>query len=192
MITKTNKYVLSILLTFSVCAHAETFLIKLTEDDQSWLAQKFSKIDTRYRTEERIDETQNIWTTRKHYRFLDETHGLSIKCSEDYKMNSAAPINRVCNVTFNNELSIDGTLEVHDGFMPVFIVAEIKDFEIAKILYTAINNGMNSKEVFYNTKEMIPFKHSTTGQTFPAFRLRIDCKCDEHFENYSCIASAVK
>ncbi|OFZ49762.1 MAG: hypothetical protein A2381_18095 [Bdellovibrionales bacterium RIFOXYB1_FULL_37_110] len=192
MITKTNKYVLSILLIFTVCVQAETISIKLTQDDQSALANRFSKIDLNYRTEELFQESPYDWTRKIQARFLDEKFGLYIKCSQDFVRNAVVPTNGVCEVVFNYEQNEEGILEVHDGFMPLFAIAEIKDKSMAKILYGAISNGINMEKAFFQTREMLTFKHPTTGKNFSVFRLRIDCQRDAHFENYSCVVSAVK
>jgi len=107
-------------------------------------------------------------------------------------MNAVVPTNGACEVVFNYEQNEEGILEVHDGFMPLFAIAEIKDKSMAKILYGAISNGINMEKAFFQTREMLTFKHPTTGKNFSVFRLRIDCQRDAHFENYSCVVSAVK
>jgi hypothetical protein len=94
-------------------------------------------------------------------------------------------------VGFNYDASSANHIESRDGFMPEFAVADIKDSDTASILYRSLGTG-TSPSTFFQSKEQVMFTHPTNGNKFPAQRLRIDCKRDEAYKNFSCLISAVK
>lgn len=177
-------------LVFSVYAQAQGIEISLTQDDQAKLTEELSKIDVANRVREIIQESPYV-VVKATYFFLSEEDGFSIKCSEKFMNASIIGTEESCTVKFNYEASLPGELEVNDGFMPEFAIAKVLSPSLARTLYKTIGNGV-SPSVFFNTKEQIVFTHPTTGQKFPAFRMRIDCKRDEQHSNFSCIISAVK
>ena len=177
-------------LFFSVFTQAQGVEINLTEDDQFKLTKVLSKIDAANRVSETIQESPVV-VVKYTYFFLSEKDGFSIRCSEVLVNASAVGTDQRCAVKFNYGASIPGELEVNDGSMPEFAIAKVLSPSLARTLYKTIGNGV-SPAVFFSTKEQIVFSHPSTGQTFPVFRMRIDCKRDEQHSNFSCIVSAVK
>lgn len=175
---------------FSLSAKAQSIEINLTEDDQAKLTNEISKIDSANRVREIVQESPYI-VVKATYFFLSVKDGFSIKCSEKFLNASTIGTEQSCIVKFNYEASIPGELEVSNGFMPEFAIAKVLSPSLARTLYKTIGNGV-SPAVFFNTKEQIIFTHPKTGQKFPAFRMRIDCKRDEQHKNFSCSVSAVK
>lgn len=186
------KYLLSVLVVsaFSILAQAQTIFLSLNEQDQARLAKDLSKIDVAYKTREVIQETPYL-IIKNTYNFLTDQDAIFIQCSEEFIMSSTVGGNQRCVVGFNYEASVVGQIEAHDGFMPEFSVAQINEPTIARILYKTIGNGV-SPSVFFNSTEQIIFTHPTTGQKFPAFRLRIDCKRDDKHQSFQCVVSGVK
>ena len=164
--------------------------VNLTEADQMRLTKELSKIDSAYIREE-VDSSVPYSLIHKYYNFLDVRYGFSIGCTEQFTNFSTVGHNAKCSVVFDKELSAASAISVHDGFMPEFIVAEVKDNKLASILYKTIGNGVSPK-VFFNTQEMLSFNHLTTGQKFNAFRLRIDCERNSNYTAFGCTVSAVK
>lgn len=181
------KLTLILALCFSA-AQAQT--ISLSQEDQNKLTRELSKIDLAYRTREVVQESPYL-IVENTYKFLTEQDAFFIHCSEKFVNASTVGTEASCKVGFNYDASVAGEIEAHDGFMPEFSVVQINNPVIARTLYKAIGNGV-SPSVFFNSKEQIVFTHPATGQKFPAFKLRVDCKRDANYKAFSCIASAIK
>ena len=171
-------------------AFAEPIKIILTEPDQRSLTKELSKIDLHHRSEEIIQENP-FRIVRKKYEFLDKTEAFFIHCLEDFADFSVVSENAHCEIEFNSDLSQVGRIEIHDGFMPAFVIAEIKDPAIAKVLYESIGNGVG-RNVFFSTEEELVFTHPSTGEKFYEPKIRIDCQRDDKYLNIGCSISAVK
>lgn len=186
------KYLLGVLVisAFSTLAQAETIFLPLNSQDQSRLTRELSKIDISHRTREVIQETPYL-IIKNTYNFLTTQDAFFIQCSEEFMNASTVGTNQQCVVGFNYEASVGGQIEAHDGFMPEFSIAQINEPTTAKVLYQSVGNGV-SPSVFFNSTEQIVFTHPTTGQKFPAFRLRIDCKRDDQYKSFQCVVSGVK
>lgn len=180
----------SLILFLSNNSFAEPLKINLTDSDQIRLTKELSKIDSEYRREE-IDQTVPYPLVHKYYNFLDVRYAFSIGCYEQFANNSTVGQKAQCSIIFNSELSTPDSINVHDGFMSEFIIAEIKDSSLASILYKTIGNGVSPK-VFFNTQEQVTLTHPSTGQKINGFRLRIDCERNPAYTAFSCVASAVK
>lgn len=174
----------------SAMAQAETILIPLNEQDQARLTQEIAKIDVSNRTKEVVQETPYL-IMKKTYSFLTSQDAVFIQCSEEFINASAIGSNQQCVVGFNYEASVAGKIESKDGFMPNFSVAQINEPSVASVLYKSVGNGV-SPSVFFNSTEQVVFTHPTTGQKFPAFRLRINCKRDNSYSTFQCNLAAVK
>jgi hypothetical protein len=172
-------------------AFAEVFKIPLNMIDQTHLAQEISKIDSKYRTEEVVNENSPAWYVLKKYNFLNDSQAFYINCSEEFHNGSAVGINQKCEVGFNYALSNIDSLNVHDGFMENFAIAEIKDQVLARDLYKSLGNGVSPTINFFSN-EQLPFTHPSTGNKFSAFRLRIECKRDNFYKNFACTVYTVK
>lgn len=179
-----------VVLAFSTLAQAETILLPLNAQDQARLTKELSKIDVSNRKREVVQETPYL-IIKNTYSFLTSQDAVFIQCSEEFMNASAIGSNQQCVVGFNYEASVAGKIEAHDGFMPEFSVAQIDDPATASILYKSVGNGV-SPFVFFNSTEQIMFTHPTTGQKFPAFRLRMDCKRDSQYKTFQCVVSGVK
>jgi hypothetical protein len=182
---------LAVLVSISSSAYADLIKIPLNEFDQNQLTQEMAKIDVQFRTEEVINENLPSWYVLRKYSFLSASEAFYMNCSEEFRGGSPYGGNRKCEVGFDYEKSLPGVVEAHDGFMPVFAIAEIKSPEVAIILYKLLNSA-SSPNVFFQSKEHVEFIHPKTGQKFPAARLRIDCNRDQSWKNISCIVAAVK
>jgi len=156
---------------------------------QAKLTNVMSKIDLKYQAQETITEG-NINYTIKHYNFLDEQGPFFINCSEKFWMLTTYGSEKKCKIGFDYSLSNSSTIDVHNGFMEEFAIAEFKDSTLAQDLYKAI--GIGAGPVFFNTTEALTFTHPNTGANFNVFRLRIDCKRDVSYSNFSCTVGAVK
>jgi hypothetical protein len=187
---KTSLFILaSAILSQSVIA--ETFSIPLNKIDQSKLARELAKLDSKYKSQEVVNENTNAMNVLNKYSYLDESKAFSINCSERFVLASTVGIDQECSINFNYALSDINSINVHDGFMDSFAIAEIKDQTLARDLYKSIGNGV-SPSVFFNSQEYVSFVHPTTGAKFNAARLRIDCTRDASFKTYSCIIGSVK
>lgn len=172
-------------------AFAEIFKIPLNEEDQSKLAKELSKIDSKYKSEELVNGNSASFYILKKYNFLDNSQPFYINCSEEFHNASVYGINQRCELGFNYTLSNPGSLYVHDGFMANFAIAEIKDQALAHDLYKSLGNGLSPTINFFS-KEQLLFSHPTTGNEFTVYRLRIECKRDDSYRNFSCMVFAVK
>lgn len=184
---------LSIALIVSVLspfAQAETVLIQLNVQDQARLTKDLSKIDVSHRTREVVQETPYL-IIKNTYSFLTPQDAVFIQCSEEFVGAAAVSANQRCSVGFNYEASVAGQIEARDGFLPEFSVAQISEPSAAKVLYQSVGNG-GSPSVFFKSSEQIIFTHPTTGQKFPASRLRIDCTRDNTYQAFQCNVSGVK
>lgn len=175
---------------FSTFAQAETIFIPLNTQDQARLTKGLSKIDASHRTREVVQEMPSL-IVKNTYNFLSSQDAVFIQCSEEFVNASVIATHQKCVVGFNYEASVSGQIEAHDGFMPAFAVAQINDPATAKTLYQSVGNGVSSS-VFFSSTEQIVFTHPKTGQSFPAFRLRIDCKRDSSYQTFQCNVSGVK
>ncbi len=175
---------------FSAMAQAETIFVPLNAQDQARLTKELSKIDVSHRMTEVVQETPYP-IMKKTYSFLTSQDAVFIQCSEEFMNASPVGTNQQCVVGFNYEASVAGKIEAHDGFMPEFSVAQITEPATASILYKSVGNGV-SPSVFFNSTEQVMFTHPTTGQKFPAFRLRMDCKRDAQYTSFQCVVSGVK
>ncbi|GEM_PF-4273924 len=180
----------SIFFILSMASFAGSFEIKLTDLDQSNLTSDLSKIDVRYITSEVVQEAPYS-IVKKTYSYLDDSHPFYIQCSEKFINFSTVGTEKKCVVSFNYELSQSGVIEAHDGFIPEAAVTQIKDSEMARMLYKTIGNGV-TPTVFFSSSEMVKLTHPSTGKSFPAFRLRIDCKRDSGYKEFSCVVGAIK
>jgi hypothetical protein len=163
---------------------AETFKIPLNDFDQSKLTREMSKIDHKYKTEKIIDENSPYWYVLKKYNYLDDSQAFYINCSEEFHGGDAVGINQKCEVGFDYALSSIDSLNVHDGFMEKFAIAEIKDQTLARDLYHSLGIGTGQTVNFFS-KEQLSFTHPEAGNKFTVFRLRIECKRDAACTIYS-------
>lgn len=194
---------LSVFVAFSACfatepfsqyihvMNAKAFKIPLNSFDQSQLSQEMVKLDYNYKTEEVIDENNPNWYVLKKYNYLSSSGAFYINCSEKFYDGSIVGIDRKCEVGFDYSLSSVDSINVHNGFMPNFAIAEIKDQTLARDLYKSIGNGV-SPTVNFLSDEQLSFAHPTTGNKFSVYRLRIECKRDESYKNFACTVYAVK
>lgn len=187
------KYFLliSLSLVFSNVSFGEIIKIQLTDYDQWQLTKELSKIDLKYRSEELVDKDLPTWYLIKKYYFLDNTSPFYINCSEEFHNSSTIGTNGKCEVGFNYEAIGNEDIKVHDGFIPEFAIAELKGSNLTKDLYKTIGNGV-SPSVSFTSKEQISFAHPSTGQKFNAFKLRIECKRDASYKEFTCQVGAVK
>lgn len=132
----------SLFVLFSGFSFAEPLKIVLTSADQSRLTKELSKIDKAFRREE-IDSSVPYPLVHKHYNFLDVRYAFSIGCSEQFVNYSTIGQNAECSIILDSELSVAESVNVHDGFIPEFIIADIKDNNLARILYKTIGNGVS-------------------------------------------------
>jgi hypothetical protein len=172
-------------------AFAETFKIPLNEIDQTRLTQEMSKIDSKYRSKEVINENSPSWYVLKKYNFLNDSQAFYINCSEEFHNGSVVGINQKCVVGFNYALSNIDSLNVNDGFIENFAIAEIKDQLLARDIYKSLGNGVSPTTNFFSS-EQLSFINPSTGNKFAAFRLRIECKRDDSYKNFACMVYAVK
>lgn len=174
----------------SANSFAESFKIHLNPFDQSQLANEMAKVDIKYKTEEVINENTPSWFVLKKYNYLNDSQAFYINCSEEFHGGWTVGINKKCEVGFNYALSSTDLLNVHDGFMENFAIAEIKDQSLARDLYKTLSHG--EPTINFTSKEQLTFIHPTTGNKFSVFRLRVECKRDESFKNFSCTIYSVK
>jgi hypothetical protein len=176
-----------------VCANsfAETFKIPLNTFDQSQLTNEMAKIDYKYKTEEVINENTPSWYVLKKYNYLNDSQAFYINCSEEFHGGSPVGTNKKCEVGFDYALSSVDSLNVHNGFMEIFAIAEIKDQTLARDLYKTLGNGVSPTINFFS-KEQLSFTHPTAGNKFSVFRLIIECKRDNSYKNFACTVYSVK
>ena len=176
---------------YSSISFAEAFKIPLNSFDQSQLTNEIAKIDYKYRTEEVINENTPSWYVLRKYNYLNDSQAFYINCSEEFHGNSTVGTNKKCEIGFDYALSSIDSLNVHSGFMEDFAIAEIKDQILARDLYKSLGNGV-SPTTNYFSKEQLSFTHPTAGNKFSVFRLRIECKRDDSYKNFSCTVYSVK
>jgi hypothetical protein len=176
----------------STNSFAESFKIPLNDFDQSQLTDHMAHLNPNYKSEETINENSHSWYVLRKYNYLDASQAFYIHCSEKFYAGSTVGDNQRCEVGFNYALSSSDSINVHNGFMENFAIAEIKDQTLACDLYNSLSNGSTPKSTSYFSREEFQFTHPTTGARFSAFRLRIDCKRNDSFKNFSCIVYAVK
>ena len=189
-----NKMISAFLLVLSLTSassFAETIKIPLNEFDQSQLTKEMAKLDFKYKTEEVINENTPAWYILKKYNYLDSSQAFYINCSEEFHAGLTVGINKKCEVGFDYALSSSYAINAHDGFMENFAIAEITDQSLARDLYKSIGNG-NYTPINFFSKEQLSFTHPTSGNNFSVFRLRIECKRDDYYKNFSCTVYAVK
>lgn len=182
---------LLISILYSSISFAEAFKIPLNSFDQYKLTNDLSKIDFKYRSEEIINENTPAWYVLKKYNYLNDSQAFYINCSEKFHAGSAVGSNKKCEIGFNYALSSVDSLNVHDGFMENFAIAEIKDKKLARDLYKSLGNGVSPTINFFSN-EQLSFTHPTTGEKFTMFRLRIECKRDASYKDFSCNVYSVK
>jgi hypothetical protein len=184
MNSKIIRIFLFVFVLASTATFAEAFKIPLYDFDQSKLTREMSKIDHKYKTEEVINENTPSWYVLKKYNYLNDSQAFYINCSEEFHGGEAVGVNQKCEVGFDYALSTIDSLNVHDGFMENFAIAEIKDQTLARDLYHSLGNG-TGQTVHFFSKEQLSFTHPEAGNKFTVFRLRIECKRDAACTVYS-------
>lgn len=186
-----NLLLLLFLLFVTTDVSAQVISVSLSKEDHFQLTKVMANLPPQYRSEELIDPTPLPWYVLRKYSFLSKKNAFNIQCSEKFFAGSTVGAEPTCSVEFNYKHSDSSNIISHDGFIPAFAIAEIKNDLIARDLSSALTTGMASPAVF-RSREQVVLAHPTTNQKFSAFRLRIDCKSEAQLENYSCVVSAVK
>jgi hypothetical protein len=189
-----NKIISAFFLAFALAcssSFAESFKIPLNDFDQSRLTNEMAKIHYKYKSKEVINENTPSWYVLKKYNYLNDSQAFYINCSEEFHGGSAFGVFKKCEVGFDYSLSSVDSVNVHNGFMENFAIAEIKDQTLARDLYNSLGNGVSPTINFFS-KEQLSFTHPTTGNKFSVFRLRIECKRDDSYKNFACTVYTVK
>jgi hypothetical protein len=179
-------------ISYSSISFAETFKIPLKTFDQYQLTKVMAKLDNKYRTEEVINGDAPNWYSLKKYNYLNDSEAFYINCAEKYYGGSASGIDNKCEVGFNYALSSDDLLNVHDGFMENFAIAEIKDQKLARDLYNTLDTGPTPSSRSFFSEEQLSITHPATGNKFSVFRFRIECKRDASNKDIACTVYSVK
>jgi hypothetical protein len=153
---------------------AETFEIPLTVGDQCLLTHEISHICTKF---------HSVKGNTKKYTYLGKKEAFYIHCKEGKDKN--------CSVGFNYEVSHVNHINAHDSTSKDLAIAEINDQNLAADLYKAIGSR-GTPEVSFISTETLTLTDPVTGLKTSTPRLRIDCKRDATYSNFSCLVAAVK